>query len=133
MKAAYVDTSAIVAVAFDEPDSLAVSRTLKGFTRLVSSNLLEAELWATFAREGVPRERRLLSGIDWIHPGRPLSREIDTVLRVGYLKGADLWHLATALYTATDNAELSFVTLDRTQESVATKLGFPSWRTVSRP
>ncbi len=132
MKAAYVDTSAIVAVAFEEPAGPAVSRALERLARLVSSNLLEAELRATFAREGFPMEKRLLSGVDWIHPDRPLSGEIAKVLRVGYLKGADLWHMATALYIAEDHAELSFVTLDKTQESVAARLGFPSWRTIAQ-
>ena len=47
---AYVDTSALTAIAFDEPGAAILARRLDEFTRLVSSNRLEAELRATFAR-----------------------------------------------------------------------------------
>jgi hypothetical protein len=40
------------------------------------------------------------------------------------VRGADCWHLATALYLAPDPGELTFVTLDAHQQSVAKSLGF---------
>jgi hypothetical protein len=94
---------------------------------VISSNLLEAELAAALLREGVPvsSARPLLSNIDWILPQRALSPEFARVLDVGYLRGADLWHLACALFVAPDPALLSFLTLDRRQSEVAAALGFP--------
>jgi predicted nucleic acid-binding protein len=121
---AYVDTSCLVAIAFDEPAARKVARRLGRFDRLISSNLLEAELRSALAREGVFEARQLLSGITWIYPNRPLTREFERIIAAGHLKGADLWHLACALFLAPDAKDVSFVTLDRRQEEVASRLGF---------
>lgn len=123
MSVAYVDTSAMVAIAFGEPQGSATSRVLDQHSRLISSNLLESELRSVFAREGVEVEEGLLSGIDWVLPDRPLTPEFRSVLNVGYLRGADLWHMATALYVTEGSAGLTFVTLDDAQRGVAVKLG----------
>ena len=124
MSVAYVDTSALVAVAFDERGAAALARRLDACSRLLSSNLLEAELRAAFSREGHRFEPRLISGIEWVLPDRPLTHEFERVLQVGYLRGADLWHIATALYLARDPSGISFVTLDGRQRTVAAALGF---------
>jgi len=42
------------------------------------------------------------------------------------LKGADLWHLACAVFLAANPRELVFLTLDQRQKTVAAKLGFLS-------
>jgi hypothetical protein len=42
----------------------------------------------------------------------------------GYLRGADCWHLATALYLAPNPSDLTFLTLDDTQRKIAKTLGF---------
>jgi hypothetical protein len=125
MKVGYVDTSCLVAIAFGERQAAALARKLEGFDELVSSNLLEAELRAAFAREGVPTDAPLLTWISWIVPHRPLSREISQALAAGHLRGADLWHVACALYLADSPRELPFLTLDERQGAVAHKLGFP--------
>jgi hypothetical protein len=125
MNVAYVDTSCLVAIAFGEPNASVLARRLEGFDELVSSNLLEAELWSSFAREEVEPEARLLSWISWVLPDRPLSREIGQALAVGYLRGADLWHVACALYLIETPGEISFITLDDRQRAVAQGLGFP--------
>ena len=122
---AYVDTSALLSVAFDEPAAEAVTQRLAEFAGLVSSNLLEAELRSALAREGDTFEPRLLSRIEWVLPSRPLHAEIAAVLQAGYLRGADLWHLANALYAARTMPGLAFITLDQRQQSVAASLGFP--------
>ena len=62
--------------------------------------------------------------MSWIIPDRPLSPEIGRVLTAGYVRGADCWHLATALYLAEDPSELVFLTLDARQKDVALALGF---------
>ena len=79
---------------------------------LLSSNLLEAELRATLVREAAEVDEALF------------SVEIIRVLRAGYLRGADLWHLATAMYVTPEPRDLTFLTLDRRQEEVAEELGF---------
>lgn len=124
MSVAYVDTSALVAIAFDESGAAACARRLDSFSRLVSSNLLEAELRAVFAREGHRFAPSLVSGIEWVLPDRPLAREFETALQAGYLRGAELWHVATALYVAPEPRDMAFITLDGRQRTVASALGF---------
>ncbi len=136
MSIAYVDTSVLVAIAFDEPYGNDTRERLDGFSRLLSSNLLEAELRAAFAREQQEFDIDVLSRIDWILPDRPLAAELARALEAGYLRGADLWHVATALYVALKPAELSFMTLDGRQREVASALGFQvgtGWTGVTRP
>jgi predicted nucleic acid-binding protein len=124
MKVAYVDTSCLVAIAFGERGATALARRLARFDMLTASNLLEAELRSAFLREGVSVEPALLDAISWIVPDRPLHPEIARTLDAGYVRGADCWHLATALYLAEDPATLWFLTLDHRQRAVATTLGF---------
>ena len=124
MSVAYIDASAIVALAFGEDSATSLAQTLADHSRLVSSNLLEAELRAACQREGQPVPAHLLDRISWIHTDRPLSRQMEAALAVGHLRGADLWHVATALYAAPEADTISFLTLDRRQEKVAAGLGF---------
>ena len=114
----------LIAIAFRESGERVLIEQLRSFDQLVSSNLLEAEIRSTFAREGRsflwPENVR----IDWIFPDQTLSAEFVSVLRAGYLRGADLWHLATALYAAGESGQLHFITLDNRQRAVAVALGF---------
>jgi PIN domain nuclease of toxin-antitoxin system len=124
MRVAYVDSSFLVAIAFIEPGSGALAQTLSEQDVLVSSNLLEAELRAAFRRDNVTADpTELLSSIVWVHPDRELTAEIKTVLDVGYIRGADLWHLASALFVA-PNREIAFLTLDVRQREISEELGF---------
>lgn len=124
MSVGYVDTSCLVAIAFGERGATALARRLGRFEELVASNLLEAQLRAAFLREQVEGPEALLESVSWISPERPLSAEIARVLSAGYVRGADCWHLATALYVAPEPGELTFVTLDARQREVAAVLGF---------
>lgn len=124
MSVAYVDTSALIAVAFDESGSADVANRLGEMTCLLSSNLLAAELMSACSREGVSLSPNWFSNLNWVLPDRPLEPEITAVLRVGYLRGADLWHVASALYVAQEPEEMWFVTLDERQGSVARSVGF---------
>jgi uncharacterized protein with PIN domain len=124
LSAAYVDTSAIVSVAFVEAGAEEVARRLRGFRDLISSNLLEAELRSVCAREDKPFPEDLVSGFSWIQPSRPLSREMRAALRVGYLRSADLWHVACALHVTRRPSDISFITLDERQAEVAAALNF---------
>jgi len=122
----YVDSSCLVAIALGEPGHEAVAATLAHFDRIVSSNLLEAEFHAALSREGIRHGGPVPGRISWALPDRLLSPEIQTVLSAGYVRGADLWHLACALYVSPDPRELAFLTLDEHQAWVASCLGFPT-------
>ena len=111
-------------MAFDETEGALIGDRLRSYSRLLSANLLEAELRAVFARERLHFEPDLLAPISWVLPIRTLAVELDTVLTAGYLRGADLWHVATALYVAPKPDQLEFVTLDDRQRRVAASLGF---------
>ena len=124
MTTAYVDTSALLAVVFRDTGSAEVVERLSEFSQLVSSNLLEAEMRTGFARKGLEFDPAVLSGIEWVFPNRSLASEFATVLAAGYLRGADLWHVAVALYVAQKPSEISFLTLDQRQQAVVTTLGF---------
>jgi predicted nucleic acid-binding protein len=127
VKFAYVDSSCLVALAFDEPGARRLTTRLERFDRLFSSNLLEAELRAALMREGVQgKVEDMLSWITWVYPNRPLTQEFARVSVAGHLKGADLWHLANALFLAPEPKELAFLTLDARQKQIAAKLGFAS-------
>jgi predicted nucleic acid-binding protein len=125
MRAGYLDTSVLVAIAFDEPEGRRLARQLRSFDEVLSSPLLESEFLAAAEREGAREQAsRLLDPVTWIFLDRRLTSEIREILDHGSLKGADLHHLATALYLFPDPGQVRFLTLDRHQERVARKLGF---------
>lgn len=124
MNVAYVDTSALVAIALGEHDGPPMARRLKGFSRLLASNLLEAELRAACAREHSTFSEELFANLNWVFPDRSLKPELEAVLTAGYLRGADLWHVACALYVTRQPGDIWFVTLDERQRMVAAALEF---------
>jgi predicted nucleic acid-binding protein len=125
VKLAYVDTSCLVAIAFDEPGAGELAERLQGYGRLFSSSLLEAELRSALSRERARADcAPLLSWIGWVFPDRPLTRELQEVLDRGHARGADLWHLGCALFLKNRLHELAFVTLDRRQQELAEAVGF---------
>ena len=124
MSAAYVDSSALIAIAFNEPTRQAMARRLEAFSTLLSSNLLEAELRAACYRERHDFEPEAVDQIQWVLPGRALTAELAVVMEAGYLRGADLWHVASALFIADEPGRLTFLTLDQRQRAVAEALGF---------
>jgi len=126
MTVAYVDTSCMVAIAFGENGAEALARRIEGYSEIVSSNLLEAEFRSALAREEVADDGGLLSGMSWIFPDRRLTAEFQRVLAARQLRGADLWHLATALYLAESPRDIHFLTVDSAQRNTAAMLGFPT-------
>jgi hypothetical protein len=126
LRLAYVDTSFLLGIAFEEPGAARLTSRLRRFDRLFSSHLLEAEFRSALAREGISEGGDdALRHFTWVYPNRPLTPELERILNTGHVKGADLWHLANALFLARDSRELSFLTLDRRQRQVAVELGFP--------
>ena len=79
---------------------------------------------AVVYRENVTGGRELLEGVSWILPDRRLTAEIERVLAARLVRGADLWHLASALYLAESPGDVDFLTLDAAQRDAAATLGF---------
>lgn len=128
MRVAYVDSSALVALAFDEHKGGRVRGALAGYDRLFSSDLLEAELRSVFHREGRPWSDAWVAGVGRVRPERRLGSLFHRVLAAGFLRGADLWHLACALHLAElleplPSPPLGLLTLDRAQREAGERLG----------
>jgi len=124
MRYAYVDTSCLVATAFGEARGRRVAPLLERYDRLFSDNLLEAELRAAFAREGRSGgEEPFLAKISWIFPAEALSDEYRAALEHGGLRGADLRHVACALYLGRIFGDVDFLSLDERQVGVASSAG----------
>jgi hypothetical protein len=121
---AYIDSSSVVAMVFGEPGARRVTTASRTYTRLVSSNLLEAEVRSALQRERAAPVPGVFSGIDWVHPNRALTSEFERVVAHGPLRGADLWHVACALFLDPSATELAFITLDVPQRRIAAALGF---------
>jgi predicted nucleic acid-binding protein len=129
VNAAYVDSSFLVAILLGEPGSRALRTRLGRFDDLLAGDLLVAELLSTAARESLAPEQvtRALGNVDLVLPDRSLEPEMLEVLQQGRLRGADLWHLACALYLAGEEREaLAFLSRDAPQRELARRLGFPT-------
>ena len=124
--AAYVDTTSVLPVSSgEEPVGAAVQLRLGRFPRLLSSNVLEAELRVAFQREGQNFDSSLIANINWIFPNRRLDAEMTAVLAIAQLSHTRMWHLATAMFFRNVlQSELAFITLDEQQETAARELGF---------
>jgi uncharacterized protein with PIN domain len=122
--AAYVDSSCLVAIAFGEPSARKAAKALRRHSPLLASNLVEAEVRAALAREDTPVGSDIFEGISWVFPDRALSAELQRALEHGRLHGADLWHVACALYLDPTASELVFLSLDVPQQRTAAALGF---------
>jgi predicted nucleic acid-binding protein len=124
MSAAYVDTSYVVGIAFDEPGTTGHMARLRSFETLMASNLLTAEFRSAQHREKRSGRPAFLDRVRWILPDRDLDAEIERVFAAGYLRGANCWHLATALYLAEHVGAITFLTVDKRQQAIARRLGF---------
>ncbi len=121
----YIDTSALVKLLFEEPESSALSNWLteQYETSKISSDLATVELLRTCHRidESLVRDaRRLLDGIDLV----PISHEIveeAAILNPHKLRSLDAIHLASALSLSEDLA--GFVAYDARLCSAATDAG----------
>ncbi len=122
---ALVDSSCYVAIALQEPGWESVLAQLDACEQIVACPLLEAEVAAALRREQADVDlHELLSGIIWLLPDRALSLEVARILEGGHLRGADVWHLAHALWLAPEAREISIFTLDGPQRQAALRLGF---------
>lgn len=125
MKIAYIDSSVVVGLLFEKASSSKAQEILASADRLISGTLLEAEVRSAIRRERVEADlTQVFGGISWVFPERRLTVELERVLSIAYLRGADVWHLALALYVDPAASELTFLSLDQRQAAVAAELGF---------
>jgi predicted nucleic acid-binding protein len=127
--AAYLDTSFFVAIVLGEPGAARLRRVLAAHDRVLTSDLLVAETLCAARREGIDIDllRPAMSALTLVLPARSLEQEMREALEVGRLRGADLWHVACALFVAgTARSELAFLSRDAAQRTVAKRLGFPA-------
>lgn len=129
MRVAYLDTSVVVAILFGEPRAASLRRTLKRFDEFLGGDLLVAEVLSAARREDLPIDEAIhaLRDISLILPARSLQAECEEILATGRLRGADLWHLACAMFVAGETrAEVAFLSRDELQRRIARRLGFPT-------
>jgi predicted nucleic acid-binding protein len=124
MNGAFVDSSVLLAIAFNESTADRMRARLRESDALFASPLAEAEVRSAAKRESKFVDSVLFGALKWVHPQRALTTEIRRVLDAGYVRGADCWHLATALYFVEDPSDFGFLTLDKRQQEVAIALGF---------
>jgi predicted nucleic acid-binding protein len=127
VRAAYLDTSFLLAILFDEPGAAGLRRALGRYERVFSSDLLTAETLSAAVRERleVGGVMTALEAVALVLPHRSLDREMREVLEQGYLRGADAWHVACALFLADGaRSELAFLSRNAAQRRVARRLGF---------
>jgi predicted nucleic acid-binding protein len=127
MNAAYLDSSFFVAVLFGERNAPALRRILGSFETVFISDLVVTETLAALVREEIdPGDAAsAVASMSLVLPDRSLASEVESVLEHGYLRGADAWHLACALFLTGDaRSELAFLSRDESQRRVAKRLGF---------
>jgi predicted nucleic acid-binding protein len=125
--AAYLDSSFLLAILFAEPRSGTLRRILARFDRVFSSDLLVADCLSAATRERVDPNAALvaLRSVSVVLPPRSLEAEVLEASAHGYLRGADLWHVACALFLAdAARTEFAFLSRDKAQRKVAGRLGF---------
>jgi predicted nucleic acid-binding protein len=124
MSAIYVDTSILVAMFFEGPTRY--PSLLQEIDTLMSSALIEAEFLSVIAREkaDINAGLRYLKQISLVAPDRSLSKELEYIFSKSYVRGADAFHLACALYLDPKGSELKFLTADKQQEKAAQAIGF---------
>lgn len=123
MPATYLDSSAIVKLVVDEPESAALRRYLRRRRPLVSSALARAEVLRAVLLEGedgVARARDVLSAVELIRVNDRVLTAAG-VLRPEDLRSLDAIHLATAQQLDSDLGRL--VSYDEKLLAAASLLG----------
>jgi predicted nucleic acid-binding protein len=124
-KAYYIDASAIAGLLMGEPSAQALLAKVDANSLRYSSPLLEAEVLSVAKRENIGFESvaEFLDRIVYVQT-QSLRTQLEEVLEVGYLREADAYHLATAVFLDSKRDNLVFVSLDQNQKKLAGRMGF---------
>ncbi len=123
MAATYLDSSALVKLAVEEPESAALRRYLRRRRPLVSSALARTEVLRSLLLEGeeaLARGRSVLDRVDLIRVNDRILNAAATLLPVE-VRSLDAIHLATAQQLEADLGRV--VTYDERMLNAATQLG----------
>ena len=123
MAATYLDSSAIVKLVVEEPESTALRRYLRRRRPLVSSALARAEVLRSLLQEGdvgVARGRAVLGRIDLIRITDRILGAAGVLMPLD-LRSLDAIHLASAQLIGSDLGQV--VTYDRRMLAAAQQLG----------
>lgn len=123
MPATYLDPSAIVKLAVEEPESGALRRYLRRKRPLVSSALARTEVLRALlleGDEGVARGRAVLASLDLLRVNDRVLNAAGTLLPDD-LRSLDAIHLATAQGLGSDLARV--VTYDKRMSEAARRVG----------
>ena len=128
MAATYLDSSAIVKLVVEEPESMALRRHLRRRTPLISSALARTEVLRALLLEGdaaLARGRAVLNRVDLI---RVSDRVLGAagVLLPSEVPSLDAIHLESARQLGTDLGQ--FVTYDERMLAAAKQLGLNAKR-----
>ena len=125
MTCTYIDSSALLTVIFQEKNYQDYQRKLDKSDNLISSYLLEAEIYSTTKREKISLQIAddYLKYISMLLPDRSLQPEYHKIFQVGYCRGADAHHIASALYLDPAGQDLYFLSADKKQCALAKKVG----------
>ncbi|MBN2529790.1 MAG: PIN domain-containing protein [Deltaproteobacteria bacterium] len=125
MKIGYIDTSVLVAMAFDDAGGSFIGRFVKTFDRLYSSSLLEAEFFSAAKRENKLAEAaQFIRPVRFVYPDINLTRYHRQVLNESPIEGSALYHLSCALYLFQRPQDVFFLSLHPPQAALAARLGF---------
>ena len=123
MAATYLDSSALVKLAVEEPESGALRRYLRRRRPLVSSALARTEVLRALlleGEEGLARGRSVLDRVELIRVNDRILNAAATLLPIE-VRSLDAIHLATARQLAADLDRV--VTYDEQMLAAATQLG----------
>lgn len=124
----YLDTSAWIAWKFAQKGQEIFKKVSVGRDTIISSPLLVAEYFSFLKRiDGLEKARfqTELSFIRFVYPADPLFEHYARYDHGTFLKGADLYHLTTAIWFADGFAkELGFLSCDTSQRLAAKSVGF---------
>ena len=123
MAATYLDSSALVKLAVEEPESGALRRYLRRRRPVVASALARTEVLRALLLEGdeaLTRGRAVLARVELIRVNERILTAA-AMLRPEHIRSLDAIHLATAQGLATDLARV--VTYDERMLDAAKQLG----------
>ena len=124
MPATYLDSSALVKLAVEEPESGALRRYLRRRRPLVSSALARTEVLRALlpqGDEGVARGRAVLGSLELVRVNDRVLNAAGT-LTPPHLRSLDAIHLATVGQLGADVGEI--VTYDERMKAAAAPLGY---------
>jgi hypothetical protein len=126
----FFDTSAVVPLLLQEPQTAAALAALDRCTRVYAWRWLQVETEAALARRRAPATawsewRELASAVSWLDMGEELLPQLCSFNRPLRLRAADAGHLFVFERALRVLPELQLVCFDREMNEAARALGFP--------